>query len=79
MLVIFVAEPPKNASILTDILPRVDTTYSMKGVIFARAGKAVALHYHDQWNTDTNVCKGFTLIIVGKSTQAHSGKNALLY
>ena len=66
MLVIFVAEPLKNASILTDILPRVDTTYRMKGVIFARAGKAVALQYHDQWNTDTNVCGGFTLVIVGK-------------
>ena len=66
MRIIFVAEPLKNAPILTDILPRVDTTYNMKEVRFARVGKAVAPQYHDQWNTDTNVCGGFTLVIVGK-------------
>ena len=79
MPIIFVAEPLKNASKLTDILPRVDTTYKMKGVRFARAGKAVTPQYRDQWNTDTNVCGGFTLVIIGKWTQAYSGKNALLY
>ena len=79
MPIIFVAEPLKNASILTDILPRVDTTYNMKGVRFARAGEAVAPQYHDQWNTDTTVCGGFTLVIFGTRTQAYSGKNALLY
>ena len=37
------------------------------------------LQYHNQWSTDTNVCGGFTLgVIVGRLTQAQSGKNALL-
>ena len=50
-----------------------------KRVRFARADKAVALQYHNQWSTDTNVCGGFTLgVIVGRWTQAQPGKNALL-
>ena len=49
------------------------------GVRFARADKAVALQYHNQRSTDTNVCGGFTLgVIVGRWTQAQPGKNALL-
>ena len=52
-----------------------------KRVRFVRADKAVALQYHNQWSTDTNVCGGFTLgVIVGGWTQlqAQPGKNALL-
>ena len=38
-----------------------------KRVRFARADKAVALQYHNQGSTDTNVCGGFTLgVIVGR-------------
>ena len=33
-------------------------------VRFAREGKAVALQYHEQWSTDTNVCGGFTVVHV---------------
>ena len=50
-----------------------------KRVRFARADKAVALQYHNQWSTDTNVCGGFTPgVIVGRWTQAQPGKNTLL-
>ena len=38
-----------------------------KRVRFARADKAVALQYHNQRSTDTNICGGFTLgVIVGR-------------
>ena len=38
-----------------------------KRVRFARAEKAVALQYHNQRSTDTNICGGFTLgVIVGR-------------
>ena len=29
---------------------------------FAREDKAVALQYHEQWSTDTNVCGGSTVV-----------------
>ena len=31
-------------------------------VRFAREGKAVALQYHEQGSTDTNVCRGFAVV-----------------
>ena len=31
-------------------------------VRFAREGKAVALQYHEQGSTDTNVCGGFAVV-----------------
>ena len=33
-------------------------------VRFARGGKAVALQYHEQCSTDTNVCGGFAIVHV---------------
>ena len=43
-----------------------------KRVRFARPDKAVALQYHNQWSTNTNVCGGFTLGVMLVDEHTHS-------